>query len=126
MSDQANRPAINLSRRAMLKNSGIGLGMLGLAGILSDTGELSAATSSAKSIVEKSPHFAPRAKRVIHIFLNGGPSQVDTFDPKPALEKYAGQPLPKSFMTERKTGGALASPFKFQKYGQSGIDISEL
>ncbi len=74
----------------------------------------------------KQPHFAGRAKRVIHFFLNGGPSHVDTFDPKPALDKYAGQPAPVTLATERKTGAAFPSPFKFQKYGQSGLEISEL
>jgi hypothetical protein len=63
----------------------------------------------------------------VHFFLNGGPSQVDTFDPKPALAKYAGQPLPGQYLrTERKTGAALPSPFKFSRYGQSGLEISEL
>ncbi len=71
-------------------------------------------------------HFAPKAKRVIHFFLNGGPSHVDTFDPKPALEKYAGQLLPQTLLTERKTGAAFPSPFKFQRCGQSGIEVSEL
>jgi hypothetical protein len=101
--------------------------MLGLAGVLADGGNLLAAsTSGAGAMSAKTSHFTGKAKRVIHFFLNGGPSQVDTFDPKPALEKYAGQPLPKSFITERKTGGALPSTFKFKKYGQSGIEISEL
>jgi hypothetical protein len=64
---------------------------------------------------------------VIHIYLNGGPSQVDTFDPKPELAKYNGQPLPTgNLTTERRTGAAMASPFKFQKYGQSGLEVSEL
>ena len=67
-----------------------------------------------------------KAKRVIHFFLNGGPSHVDTFDPKPLLEKYAGQPVPQTLTTERKTGAAFPSPFKFRKYGQSGIEVSEL
>jgi hypothetical protein len=72
-------------------------------------------------------HFPGKAKRVIHFFLNGGPSHVDTFDPKPALEKYAGQMLPMEMLrTERKTGAAFPSPFKFQRYGQSGIPVSEL
>ncbi len=74
----------------------------------------------------KAPHFAPRAKRVIHLFMNGGPSHVDTFDPKPELTKYHGQELPVNLPTERKTGAALASPFKFRQYGQSGIEVSEL
>jgi hypothetical protein len=63
---------------------------------------------------------------VVHFFLNGGPSHVDTFDPKPALAKYAGQPLPKTLATERKTGAAFPSPFKFRRYGQSGIEVSNL
>src|SRR5262249_11376484 len=71
--------------------------------------------------------FRPRATRVIHIYLNGGPSQVDTFDPKPALAKYAGKPLPSgNLTTERHTGAALPSPFKFKKHGQSGIEIREI
>src|SRR5690606_6588464 len=66
-------------------------------------------------------------KRAIHFFLNGGPSHVDTFDPKPALQKYAGQMLPmENLRTERKTGAAFPSPFKFARYGASGLEISEL
>ena len=68
-----------------------------------------------------------RAKHVIFLFMNGGLSQVDTFDPKPMLEKYHGQPLPGgSIATERKTGALMKSPFAFKKYGQSGIEVSEL
>lgn len=116
-------------RREMLQRSGIGLGMLGLTGLLGDQGELRAErlTNSASSpLAAKQPHFPGRAKRVIHFFLNGGPSHVDTFDPKPALQKYAGQAPPMSLATERKTGACMPSPFKFQKYGQSGIEVSEL
>jgi hypothetical protein len=117
------------SRREMLKHSGVGLGMLGLAGVLADNSELFAGPlpeAVANPLAPKQPHFPGTAKRVVHFFLNGGPSQVDTFDPKPMLEKYAGKPLPQSYNTERKTGGALPSPFRFQKYGQSGIEVSEL
>jgi len=109
------------SRRDFLARSGMGLGAVGLATLLGDEGELRAAEAAPKG-----PHFAPRAKRVIHFFLNGGPSHVDTFDPKPALAKYANQPLPETLRTERKTGVAFPSPFKFQKYGQSGLEVSEL
>ena len=109
-----------LSRRDLLARSGLGLGALGLAGVFADAGDL------AGPLAPKSPHFPAKAKRVVHFFLNGGPSQVDTFDPKPALQKYAGKPLPETLRTERKTGGALPSPFKFQKYGRSGIEVSEL
>ena len=73
------------------------------------------------------PHFPAKAKHVIHIYLNGGPSQVDTFDPKPLLKRYEGKMLPQgNLTTERKTGTALPSPFRFQKYGQSGIEVSEI
>lgn len=107
----------------------MGLGALGLASLFADdqTRYASAAAAGPEGGVGlKPPHFAARAKRVIHFFLNGGPSHVDTFDPKPALVKYAGQPAPVNLTTERKTGAAFPSPFQFQKYGQSGLEISEL
>ena len=107
------------SRRDLLCRSGVGFGMLGLAGLLAEKETLQAANAMR-------PHFVPKAKRVIHFFLNGGPSHVDTFDPKPALVKYAGQPVPNTLITERKTGHAFPSPFKFKTYGQSGIEVSEL
>jgi hypothetical protein len=110
-----------VSRRAVLQRSALGLGALGLAGLLADE-----ARAAAGPLAPKAPHFPAKAKRVIHFFLNGGPSQVDTFDPKPALAKIAGKPLPETLRTERKTGGALPSPFQFKKYGQSGIKVSEL
>ena len=104
------------TRRQMLSRIGTGLGTLALGDLLSSQARASAG-----------PHFAPRAKRVVHFFLNGGPSHVDTFDPKPALAKYAGQPLPGEYLrTERKTGAAFPSPFKFSRCGQSGLEISEL
>ena len=81
----------------------------------------------ASPLAARAPHFAPKVKRVIHFFLNGGPSHVDTFDPKPMLAKYAGKPLPGDYLrTERKTGAAFPSPFRFEKYGRSGLEISEL
>ena len=77
-------------------------------------------------LAPRPPHFPAKAKRVIHIFANGGPSQVDTFDPKPELARWHGKPLPVEFKTERKTGAAFASPFQFSRHGQSGIEVSEL
>ena len=86
-----------------------------------------AATGGASSMAPKSPHFPGRAKHVIHVFLNGGCSHVDTFDPKPMLTKYHGKELPtENLRTERKTGAAFRSPFTFKKYGQSGIEVSEI
>jgi hypothetical protein len=111
-----------LTRRELLIRSGMGFASLGLASLLAETSH--AATTPLKP---KQPHFPGKAKRVLHLFMNGGPSHVDTFDPKPALQKYASKPLPnENLRTERKTGAAFPSPFRFQKYGQSGIEVSEL
>jgi hypothetical protein len=128
----AESRSLQITRRELLRRSGTGLAMLGLAGVLSDSGRLVAATGEAEGgyknpLAERPPHFPVKAKRVIHLFMNGGPSHVDTFDPKPALAKFAGQSLPvPNLATERKTGAAFPSPFKFQKYGESGIEVSEL
>ena len=83
-------------------------------------------TQDSNPLAEKSPHFPARAKRVIHFFLNGGPSHVDTFDPKPLLKEYAGKPLSVTQTTERRTGAAFPSPFPFRRYGQSGLEVSDL
>src|SRR6476660_4440616 len=93
----------SLTRRELLRRSGMGFAMLGLSGVLSDNGRLLAAPDTKSGepdagyknpLAERQPHFAAKAKRVIHLFMNGGPSHVDTFDPKPALQRYAGQSLP--------------------------------
>lgn len=128
---QALTAALRLpeTRREFLSRSGCGMAGLALAQVMGRCDQLAAAPSGAFSspMAPKPTHFPAKAKHVIHIFCNGGPSHVDTFDPKPALEKYAGKTLPtENLRTERKTGAALPSPFKFQKYGQSGIEVSEL
>jgi hypothetical protein len=110
------------TRRDLLHRSALGLGSLALGGILGDD-RLGAAENP---LLSRGGHFPGKAKRVIHFFLNGGPSHVDTFDPKPALAHYAGKPLATTLTTERKTGTAFPSPFAFQRYGQSGIEVSEL
>ena len=107
------------SRRTLLQQSALGVGGLGLMSLLQNEGQ-------ADSLQTRSVHFQPRAKRVIHFFLNGGPSHVDTFDPKPALARFSGRTVSDNLATERKTGAALPSPFRFRKYGQSGIEVSEL
>lgn len=113
------------NRRELLKRSGMGFAGLGLAGMLAhESGIAQAATSP---MAPRAPQFTPKAKHVIHIFCNGGPSHVDTFDPKPKLAEYVGKTLPmENLKTERKTGAALPSPFKFQKYGECGTEVSEL
>src|ERR1051326_2264932 len=117
------------TRREFLCRCGMGMGAVSLASLFGNLGFLQSARGAdgfTSPLVPKAPHFPARAKRVIHIFANGGPSHVDTFDPKPALDKYAGKALPLQLRTERKTGTAYKSPFKFKKYGQSGIEVSEL
>jgi hypothetical protein len=119
----------SLSRRDFLARSGLGFGALALGGLLRDAGLVSAAPAidPAHPLAPRPAPFPAKAKQVIHIFANGGPSHVDTFDPKPMLQKFAGKMLPRPNLgTERKTGAALPSPFKFQKYGQSGLEISEI
>src|SRR5437763_1306830 len=116
-----------LTRREMLRRSGTGLGMLGLAGLLADTGLMGTARAAGNPLAPRATHFPAKAKHVIHIYLNGGPSQVDTFDPKPLLKTYEGKKLPQgNLSTEWPTGAALPSPFKFKKHGNSGIEVSEI
>jgi hypothetical protein len=116
-----------LTRRDFLARSGMGFASVGLAGLMASQGLLSAAEISGSPLAAKAPPLPAKAKRVIHLFMNGGPSHVDTFDPKPMLDKFAGKALPRENLhTERKTGAAFPSPFKFHKHGQSGIEVSEI
>jgi hypothetical protein len=109
------------TRRDALKTIANGFGMVGLAELLVDRQAL------AGPLAPRQPHYRAKAKHVIFLFLNGGVSHIDSFDPKPALTKYHGKPSPGGNpKTERKTGNLMASPFAFRKYGQSGIDVSEL
>ena len=120
----------HLSRRDLLRRSTMGFGSIALGGLLAESGMLAPALGadarSTNPLAPKAPHFAPKAKRVIHLFMNGGPSQVDTFDPKPELTKQHGKTLPIHLPTERKTGTAFKSPYSFKKYGKSGLEVSEI
>jgi hypothetical protein len=107
--------------------------MAGLVALMADNGllaprvEAAPTPQSADPLAPRPTHFPAKAKHIIHIYLNGGPSQVDTFDPKPVLQRFNGQQLPAgNLTTERKTGYALGSPFKFNKYGKSALEISEI
>src|SRR5438067_7709225 len=111
-----------LSRREMIQSLCGGLGSVGLAGLLAGP-NARAATLGRYS----GPRLPVKAKHVICLFMTGGPSQVDMFDPKPALLKYQGQrPNSVDLRTERQTGGLLPSPFEYKRRGKSGIEISEL
>jgi len=107
-----------VTRRQALSMIGGGFGLVAFSNMLN---------SSLAQAAAQAPHFKPRAKRIIFLFMNGGVSHVDTFDPKPMLEKYDGKPMPgPQVLTQRKTGNLMKSPFKFQKYGECGTELSEL
>ena len=106
-----------LNRRAAIQALGGGLGLVGLAGAL----------RASTDATGTGTHFRPRAKRVIQLFMNGGPYQGDLFDPKPALNRHSGQrPESVTLRTERPTGGLLASPFGFRRSGKSGVEVGKL
>ncbi|WP_406700656.1 DUF1501 domain-containing protein [Singulisphaera sp. Ch08] len=115
-----------MSRRQAISTFANGFGVLGLAGLLD--AEARADGAKANPLAVKLPMHAARAKRVIFLFMSGGPSHVDTFDPKPRLERDNGKPLPFAMphLVRTKTGNLLQSPFKFRKHGQSGTEVSEL
>lgn len=112
---------MNSNRRDWIRKCGMGMGGLALADLFAST------TAASEGYGSVAPHFPGKAKHIIHVFLNGGVSQVDTFDPKPELTRRAGQMLPfENLATERKTGVALPSPFTFKQHGESGIPISDI
>ena len=116
-----------LSRRAMLRSAACGFGFMGLGGMLAQAAPIN--TAPVDPLAPHAPHFAPRAKRVIFLFMHGGPSSIDTFDPKPYLDANDGKPLPiKQPLTfaAGKTGGLMKSPWQFKNSGQSGLPISDL
>ncbi|MBL9151835.1 MAG: DUF1501 domain-containing protein [Verrucomicrobiales bacterium] len=116
-----------LSRRRFLKSTASGIGTVALASLLRDEGLLAAPAGSAR------PHFAPKAKRCIYFFMEGGPSQMDLFDPKPKLNELDGQPMPDSLLegvkfafTQKESARLMGSPRSFRKYGECGMDMSDL
>src|SRR3954452_22749224 len=113
-----------LSRRVMLQRSAAGFGHLALAALLAGRSE--AADAPANPLAAKPPHFPAKAKRVLFLFMKGGPSHVDTFDPKPLLTRDDGgdYPFEQPRIQFAKTGKLLKSPWKFKQYGQSGITVS--
>src|SRR5262252_3358850 len=126
MSQHKSRNA--MTRREALSRIGSGFGMMAFASLVGQS------LTYAQGVVAPDGtggvatlDYPQRVKRVIFLFMNGGCSTIDCFDPKPALEKYDGQPMPGgSIRTERRTGELMKSPFKFKKYGECGMDISEL
>ena len=122
-----------LTRRWFFRECGVGLGGIALASLLGGGKTLSAATPLAVNpLAPRQPHFTPKAKRVIYLFMAGAPSQLELFDYKPTLQKYAGQPVPKDVLGGQtyafiKPDSAIYAPeFKFAKHGQSGVELSEV
>src|SRR5262245_45318069 len=119
-----------LSRRELFSRLGTGAGALALAALLQEQAGAETAGARPKySVAPRPPHLRPRAKRVIYLFQNGGPSQVDLFDPKPELAKRSGEKPGESYVNDvdaKKTGAWLGSPFQFHRRGQCGMELSEL
>src|SRR5215469_2603593 len=118
---------VPVSRRQMLRRFASGFGMLGLAGLLAEdiVTNVFAESAAASPLLVKPPPYAAKAKRVIFLFMSGGPSHVDLFDPKPRLTKDTGKPLPfeKPKLERTKTGNLLGSPWSFKQYGQCGTAV---
>jgi hypothetical protein len=114
-----------VSRRDLLARCANGFGLIGLAAVFADAAH---AAAPADPLAVRPPHFPAKAKRLIFLFMSGGPSHVDTFDPKPRLQADTGKPLPFAMpkLVRTKTGNMLGSPFKFAKHGRSGTEVSEL
>ncbi|MBM3902736.1 MAG: DUF1501 domain-containing protein, partial [Verrucomicrobia bacterium] len=133
--DPFRQRAIDVTRRHFLRDCGIGLGKMALAGLLTDSlsgRAFAGAGAAVHPLVPRQPHFAPRAKRVIHLFMAGAPSQLELFDNKPELAKLEGKPLPPSviggqrYAFIRPDAAVLGPRFRFGRHGQSGIELSEV
>ncbi|MCC9603844.1 DUF1501 domain-containing protein [Stieleria sp. JC731] len=117
-----------VSRRQWLRRSGAGFGTVGMLGAMQASGLLGSTSAANETMPQgfEGLHFPAKAKRVIFLFMNGAPSHVDTFDPKPELKRREGEAPPDSISGKKRAGGMMPSPFKFAKYGESGVEMSEL
>src|SRR3989440_12829635 len=131
MSPRRRIPRTPVDRRNFLRQAGCGFGAVAMAALLAD-GELAGseggatdAANATNPLAPKKPHFAAKARSVIYLYMDGGPSQVDTFDPKPRLAAESGKPFAMKIEPTQfnNNGATLGSPWKFQQYGQSGIPV---
>jgi hypothetical protein len=131
----AEQRAVSLARRQFLRDCGVGLGKIALASLLTSAGRSTVEAASAgpeSPLAPRSPHYAPKAKRVIHLFMAGAPSQLDLFDYKPKLAEYEGRPIPPEVIAGqryafiRPDAAALGPRFSFKRYGESGAELSEM
>src|SRR6516164_4113339 len=124
-------PRVGMTRRAMLRSAGVGFGAWALLDLLGRDGRLPASPAAANPLAAKEPPLPARAKRVIFLFMQGGPSQIDTFDPKPLLNKRRGEPLPPSVVGglqlqfTKSDAAILGCPQTFRKCGESGLEIAD-
>ena len=116
--NQFTQPSVELSRRRWLEQTALGFGSLALSGLCAEQ-------AAADALTPRPPHFAPRAKRVIFLFMQGGQSQMDLYDPKPELTRVDGQPTSNK-KRDKDKDKYKGSPFKFSQHGQSGLQLSEL
>lgn len=123
-----NNLALDVTRRHFFRDCGVGVGKIALAGLLTNT--LSSRATTIDPLTPRKPHFTPKVKRVIHLFMAGAPSHLDLFDPKPQLAKLEGKPLPPSVIGNqryafiRSDAGVLGPRFKFQKVGSAGTELA--
>ena len=113
-----------VTRRQLLKNTAVGFGSVALAGLMGQ----GTANAEEPNLLQRQPHFPAKAKRIIFLFMHGGPSQIDTFDYKPQLAKDDNKPVPfdKPRVVSAPTGNLLKSPFKFKQHGESSMWVSEI
>ena len=122
---------LDVTRRHFLRDCGVGLGKIALAGLLTDSLRAGSA-APANLLAPRQPHFTGKAKRVIHLFMAGAPSQLELFDNKPELKKLEGKPLPPSviggqrYAFIRPDAAVLGPRYKFSKHGKSGAELSEM
>src|SRR5579871_1412165 len=138
MADDSSNYKLHLARRHFFRECGVGVGKIALASLLTDgfaarpASARGAERSVANPFAPKKPHFAPKAKAVIHLFMAGAPSQLDLFDYKPDLTRLEGKPIPPSVINGqryafiRPDAAVLGPRFKFSKYGQCGAELSKM
>jgi len=116
------------TRRCLLQSSAVGFGHLALSAMLGKEAQAEEPAANTNPLAAQAPHFPARAKRIVFLFMKGGPSHVDTFDPKPLLARDNGKPLPFALpeVTFAKQGNLLKSPWRFKQYGESGLPVSDL
>jgi hypothetical protein len=130
--DEARAALRAVTRRHFFRESALGVGSLALASLLDERLFAAPATGAVDPLAVRPPHFAPKAKRLVYLFMAGAPSQVDLLDPKPALQKHDGQPIPEELVKGERfafikgTPRLLGSPYTFEKCGQAGIEVSSL